>query len=1161
LAERLPLLPIIISSRTVGSRQANCRLKGFDVATVAALEPEDKDSMVRCWYEAVEPAPARRVAEAEKLLRGIRLSQRIDQLTNQPLLLTTLLLIERELGNLPAGRHRFFQRAVDVLLNWHGDASEPLDSDDALLQLEYVAYAMCDRSAAQLRRDELIELVEHARKEYARVNAPPKHSPEEFLRVLEERTNLLVQAGEVRHNGQEVPKYQFRNTAIQEYLAARALVEGRHPGYDRAVTLADRVARSARRLATRSSDPQVSEHWHEALRLCAAICADEDVDDVLRAIVEPAKGEEAALTERPRAILSAFCLADEPGASPPCGEEILRRFAEQIDARDCRPDPSAATEATLELAQTAWAGPLQAALLAEFLDREPSQRWPAGYLFSLIEERRMPADDAAMADWMAHQVAGTRSLDLNEALRAGLAIWRAAESRRACMSPDLVESLMALFRRGSAASHVASEALYWLLEVESGRGVWRPRGKEYARLVALLRDPDADSEALHSVLGIVARCPSPAAAEACMMLLEHIESRLREAAAEALGAIRDVRAVEPLIACLGSPQSTLRRAAASALGRIADPRAIDALVPLLADESSFVRSSALASVVRIEQDPIDLRLVSRYLDASAPWTDPQEAIDERRIDEAAPLVGLSREEVRMRYERLASRFALVLSWPAFEGAKWENWLSGVVPQAKYDELPPTKTGFPILGVQKVRLRNIRMFEDTGEIDFGDDQRPVRPCTLVLGDNAAGKSTLLQSIAMAALGPDLANQTEKRPDRFLRYGAQRGWIEVLFSLRLAPGDEPRYGGTFCVGLEIQSGQNSFQPMHADDLSFHRHNAAERVDFLRRRARDNFGFVCAYGPWRHLTVGADQLLPEAPKETVDRVISLFDSSFPLMDPDVLDRILGGDLSNLRRTVDRELDEPIRRRMAEALGQLLPAVAIAPDAEPGQFTLFDTPAAIRDLSDGYGSVLSIAGHVLRHALAATEWNTDPTVVHGLLLIDEIDLHLHPEWQRRVLPSLHKVFPNLQVIATSHSPMVAGSVDSSAVLALRRQGPRVHVLANIEPMAGWRADQILTSEMFGLESTRSVEVEAQLERFSELATADWTGPEEENELAEIARQLKVRLPSPPERQEAREAFAMIESACRQRFQQMPREHRERVLREVRLQLQELTSGSRRPE
>jgi len=60
------------------------------------------------------------------------------------------------------------------------------------------------------------------------------------------------------------------------------------------------------------------------------------------------------------------------------------------------------------------------------------------------------------------------------------------------------------------------------------------------------------------------------------------------------------------------------------------------------------------------------------------------------------------------------------------------------------------------------------------------------------------------------------------------------------------------------------------------------------------------------------------------------------------------------------------------------------------------------------------------------------DPLQGQGIVIIDEIDLHLHPQWQRRIIPQLRKTFPNIQFIVTTHSPLVLESLDLDNIIVL---------------------------------------------------------------------------------------------------------------------------------
>lgn len=115
-----------------------------------------------------------------------------------------------------------------------------------------------------------------------------------------------------------------------------------------------------------------------------------------------------------------------------------------------------------------------------------------------------------------------------------------------------------------------------------------------------------------------------------------------------------------------------------------------------------------------------------------------------------------------------------------------------------------------------------------------------------------------------------------------------------------------------------------------------------------------------------------------------------------------------------------------------------------------------------------------------------------YGIVLIDEVDLHLHPTWQLAVVPTLAETLPNVQFILTSHSPIVAGTLQRENIFRLVRDGERsaeresaVRVVPLTAEIHGLNADQILLTEAFGMESTRSPEFLAKLEAQATQANA----------------------------------------------------------------------------
>ena len=134
---------------------------------------------------------------------------------------------------------------------------------------------------------------------------------------------------------------------------------------------------------------------------------------------------------------------------------------------------------------------------------------------------------------------------------------------------------------------------------------------------------------------------------------------------------------------------------------------------------------------------------------------------------------------------------------------------------------------------------------------------------------------------------------------------------------------------------------------------------------------------------------------------------------------------------------------------------------------------------------------------------WEKKPAI----LLIDEIENHLHPTWQRRVIPALLEHFPGLQIFATTHSPFVVAGLKARQVHLLKRdENGRVTATTNTEDVIGWTADEILRNMMGVEEPTDQLTVD-RANRLRQLREKETLTPDEESELNELRRQVNEDL------------------------------------------------------
>ena len=121
------------------------------------------------------------------------------------------------------------------------------------------------------------------------------------------------------------------------------------------------------------------------------------------------------------------------------------------------------------------------------------------------------------------------------------------------------------------------------------------------------------------------------------------------------------------------------------------------------------------------------------------------------------------------------------------------------------------------------------------------------------------------------------------------------------------------------------------------------------------------------------------------------------------------------------------------------------------------------------------------------------------GILIIDEIDAHLHPSWQRRIIPSLTSHFPNLQIFCSTHSPLMLAGLKAGQVHLLQRdESNRVTTSRNEVDIAGWSVDEVLRS-FLGVPDPTDQHTVDHLERLRELRRKRELSPEESEELESL--------------------------------------------------------------
>ncbi|MCI0487168.1 MAG: AAA family ATPase [Blastocatellia bacterium] len=216
--------------------------------------------------------------------------------------------------------------------------------------------------------------------------------------------------------------------------------------------------------------------------------------------------------------------------------------------------------------------------------------------------------------------------------------------------------------------------------------------------------------------------------------------------------------------------------------------------------------------------------------------------------------------------------------------------------------------------------------------------------------------------------------------------------------------------------------------------------------------------------------------------DPTASLFDESATLRNAE--EWLLQADYAASKPSPVQRRAQERRDRIKEILINLLPDVTEIRFAQLSEKSMrpgveFKTPygwVSIKNLGLGYKTLIAWMVDFASRMFERYPDSPNPLAEPAIVLVDEIDLHLHPKWQRSIMSFLSEKFPNTQFIATAHSPLVVQAATDANIALLKREGDHVIIKNDVEAIRGWRIDQVLTSDLFGLESARPPEMDEAL-------------------------------------------------------------------------------------
>lgn len=399
----------------------------------------------------------------------------------------------------------------------------------------------------------------------------------------------------------------------------------------------------------------------------------------------------------------------------------------------------------------------------------------------------------------------------------------------------------------------------------------------------------------------------------------------------------------------------------------------------------------------------------------------------------------------------------------------------------------------------ISLQNVRCFGESQVLNFQDAAGHPSRWTLILGDNGVGKTTLMQLLALGAAVEIRAHSLNARFDH-------------AAIPRLTEQSPSQLRELVRIGQTLS--EISYKILWADELG---RSEGALQDESRCESSDTYKNLSFFRHlWRSVIYGYGANRRRAPKGLTaeasdDPTQTLFDDDATLRNPEewlLQNELVANTPSPLQGSAKRQRD-----RVFEILTRILPGIdeiRVTPHTDSNHQLRASAEVHGPDgwvpfsaLGLGYRTMTAWIVDLASRMFERYGSLEDPLAGPAVCLVDEIDLHLHPRWQRDLVQRLSTLFPNTQFIATAHSPLIVQAAPNANIVVLRR-GPDGVVIDSAPPsVRKWRLDQIYTSELFDIPSARPPELDPWLQERDTILAKPQLSESDQKRLAEIREQL----------------------------------------------------------
>lgn len=354
--------------------------------------------------------------------------------------------------------------------------------------------------------------------------------------------------------------------------------------------------------------------------------------------------------------------------------------------------------------------------------------------------------------------------------------------------------------------------------------------------------------------------------------------------------------------------------------------------------------------------------------------------------------------------------------------------------------------------------------------------------VIYGINGMGKSTILQAcsvlffrILSMLTASDLGSDSKvKIEDSDIKIGAQAARISMQLNI-----DHTVYsyfrsaeqnGRRIHSGMDAKRIVDQFRKLYVGQYMSLEEEETDESDRERESTRvlvfneSNMPIYASYGVNRYVSDRRNKVLKKDIK-LAGKLEALRDVFDPTINFQLFFEWFRGrqEYENSKRVEKESFKDAQLSAVREAILKIMDNdfsdIKIKIDNEDAQMVAVKhhTELSIAQLSEGEKCVLAMTGDLARKLAIANPSRENPLEGEGVVLIDEVDLHLHPSWQGRMMPLLFRTFPNIQFIVTTHSPKVLSEIkDEANIFEIYQDGNAINVRKQ-NPMNGWDINHIM--------------------------------------------------------------------------------------------------------